>query len=94
MIIAGKDKGKTGEVLEAMPKTDQVLVDGVNVKTKHQSNRRRGSVGQVLEKSAPVHVSNVALLEDKKPVRVGYKIEGVGDKAKKVRIARQSGKEV
>lgn len=92
IVLAGKDKGKTGTVLEATPKTEQVLVEGVNVKTKHQKNRRRLSQGQVIEKSAPIHVSNVAMLEGKKPVRVGYKMEGEGKDAKKVRISRQSGK--
>lgn len=94
MVIAGKDKGKTGTVLEAIPANDQVLVEGVNVKTKHQKNRRASSQGQVIEKPAPVHVSNVAMLEGKKPVRVGYKMEGEGKDAKKVRISRQSGKEL
>ncbi|MEL6803159.1 MAG: 50S ribosomal protein L24 [Bacteroidota bacterium] len=94
IVIAGKDKGKTGTVLEAFPRREAVLIEGINIKTKHQKNRRRGSMGQVIEKNAPVHVSNVALVEGKKPVRVGYKIEGEGDKAKKVRISRASGKAV
>ena len=92
VVIAGKDKGKTGTVLEAMPQTDQVLVEGVNLKTKHQKNRRRNSQGQVIEKAAPVHISNVAYAEGKKPVRVGYKVEGEGKDTKKVRVSRQSGK--
>ena len=90
IVIAGKDKGKTGSVINALPQTEQVIVDGINVITKHQRNRRRGSQGQIIEKSAPIHVSNVALVEDGKPVRVGYKQE---DK-KKVRISRQSGKTI
>lgn len=94
MIIAGKDKGKTGTVVKAMPANDQVIVEGINVVTKHQKNRRMRSQGQVIEKSAPVHVSNVALTEGKKPVRVGYQVEGEGEKAKKVRVARPSGKKL
>lgn len=94
MVIAGKDKGKTGEVADTFTKLDQVLVEGVNIKTKHQKNNRRGSQGQVIEKNYPVHISNVALVENKKPVRVGYKMEGEGTERKKVRISRQSGKTV
>lgn len=94
MVIAGKDKGKTGKVLKTMAKEDKVLVEGINVATKHQKNRRARSQGQVIEKSVPVHVSNVALVSDKKPVRVGYTVEKDGDKTKKVRIARPSGKKI
>ena len=93
-IIAGKDKGKTGSVLVALPRTDQVLVEGVNVVKKHQKNTRSRSQGQIIEKSMPIHVSNVSLLEEKKLVRVGYTFEGEGDKRKKVRVARPSGKKV
>jgi len=94
MVIAGKDKGKTGSVTVTLPKTDQVIVEGVNVITKHQKNKRIRSQGQIIEKSAPVHVSNVSLTEDKKPVRVGYKFEGEGEKMKKVRISRKTGKTI
>jgi len=93
-VITGKDNGKTGTVLKAMPKTEQVIVEGVNVATRHQKNRRTRSVGQIIEKSMPIHVSNVALTEDKKPVRVGYTTKGEGKDAKKVRVARPSGKEI
>jgi len=93
-IIAGKDKGKTGSVLTAMPRTEQVVIEGMNVVKKHQKNRRSRSQGQIIEKSLPIHVSNVALLEGDKPVRVGYSIEGEGEKRKKVRVARPSGKKL
>lgn len=92
MVIAGKDKGKTGKVELVLRATDQVIVEGVNVATKHQKNRRMRSQGQVIKKAMPVHVSNVSLTEGKKPVRVGYKVEKDGDKVKKVRVARPSGK--
>lgn len=94
IVLAGKDKGKTGTVLQAIPATEQVLVEGINIKTRHQKNRTARSQGQIIEKSAPIHVSNVALMEGKKPVRVGYKLEGEGKNAKKVRISRQSGKTI
>lgn len=93
-IIAGKDKGKTGSVLTAMPRTEQVVIEGMNVVKKHQKNRRSRSQGQIIEKSLPIHVSNVALLEGDRPVRVGYSIEGEGEKRKKVRVARPSGKKL
>ncbi len=94
MVIAGKDKGKTGTVTAALPKTEQVLLDGINVATRHQKSKRTRSQGQIIKKSVPVHVSNVALIEGKKPVRAGYKVEKDGDKVKKVRIARPSGKTI
>ncbi|MFT5036731.1 MAG: large subunit ribosomal protein L24 [Candidatus Azotimanducaceae bacterium] len=91
IIIAGKDKGKKGNVIMTIPTNDQVIVEGVNVVTKHQKNKRARSQGQIIEKSAPVHVSNVSLMEGGKAVRTGYKMEGEGKDAKKVRIARPSG---
>jgi large subunit ribosomal protein L24 len=92
MVITGKDKGKTGTVLKTLPETEQVIVEGVSVVTRHTKNRRMRSQGQLIEKSMPVHVSNVSMMDDKKPVRVGYKVEGEGKDAKKVRVARPSGK--
>lgn len=93
-IIAGKDKGKTGTVLTALPRTEQVVIEGMNMVKKHQKNRRSRSQGQIIDLSLPIHVSNVALLEGNKPVRVGYSIEGEGEKRKKVRVARPSGKKL
>jgi large subunit ribosomal protein L24 len=94
IVTTGKDKGKTGSILETLPKTDQVVIDGVNVATRHQKNKRARSQGQIIEKSMPIHVSNVSLVEGKKPVRVGYKVEKDGDKTKKTRISRASGKAI
>ncbi len=95
IVIAGKDKGKTGAVLRTFPNAQQVLVDGINRVTRHQKNRRSRSQGQVIEKNMPVHVSNVACVLDGKPVRVGYKIEdSKKDKKNKIRIARPSGKNI
>lgn len=94
IVVAGKDKGKTGEVVRALPSREQVLIEGVNTITRHQKNRRMRSQGQIIEKSAPIHVSNVALIEGKKPVRTGYKTEGTGKDAKKVRVSRASGKQI
>lgn len=93
-VIAGKDKGKTGIILSTLPTKEQVVVDGINIATRHQKNRRSRSHGQIIEKSMPMHASNVALMEGDKPVRVGYIFEGEGDKRTKVRVARPSGKKI
>jgi large subunit ribosomal protein L24 len=93
-VIAGKDKGKTGTVLTTMKATDQVIIEGINVVKRHQKNRRSRSQGQIVEKSMPLHVSNVALMDGDKPVRVGYTTEGEGEKRKKVRVARPTGKKI
>jgi large subunit ribosomal protein L24 len=90
IVIAGKDKGKTGKVEKTFIAEEKVIVEGVNVITRHQKNRRMRSQGQIIEKSAPVHVSNVALVEGKKPVRVGYKVE----EGKKVRVSKKTGKTI
>ncbi|MCA9365535.1 50S ribosomal protein L24 [Candidatus Kaiserbacteria bacterium] len=94
IVIAGKDKGKTGKVEQTLPETSQVVVEGVNVATIHKKNRRMRSQGQIIKKDQPVHVSNVALVEGGKPVRVGYTFEGEGDNKKKIRVARPSGKKI
>ena len=93
-VIAGKDKGKTGSVLTVLKDTDQVIIEGINEVKRHQKNRRTRSQGQIIEKSMPVHVSNVSLMEGDKAVRAGYIFEGEGDKRKKVRVARPSGKKI
>lgn len=93
-VIAGKDKGKTGSVLTVLKDTDQVIIEGINEAKRHQKNRRTRSQGQIIEKSMPIHVSNVSLMEGNKTVRVGYIFEGEGDKRKKVRVARPSGKKI
>ena len=93
-MIAGKDKGKTGTILTALKDTNQVIIEGINVATKHLKNKRSTTAGQIIEKSMPLHASNVALMEGDKPVRVGYIFEGEGAKRKKVRVARPSGKKI
>jgi large subunit ribosomal protein L24 len=93
-VIAGKDKGKTGTVVKTLPDQDRVVVDGVNEVTRHQKNRRVRSQGQLITKNMPIHVSNVAVLHNGKPVRIGYSIEGAGAGSKKVRVARPSGEKL
>ena len=93
-VIAGKDKGKTGTVLTALKETDQVIIEGVNLAKRHTKNRRARSQGQIIEKSMPIHISNVALMDGDKAVRAGYNFEGEGEKRKKIRVARPTGKKI
>jgi large subunit ribosomal protein L24 len=93
-VIAGKDKGKTGTILTTIKETNQVVIEGVNVATRHMKAKSARTQGQIIEKSMPINVSNVALLEGDKVVRIGYIFEGEGDKRKKVRVARPSGKKI
>jgi large subunit ribosomal protein L24 len=90
IVVAGKDKGKTAKVVKALPSENMVIVEGVNMKKKHERARKSNSKGQIVEKAMPIHVSNVMLLEGKKGVRAGLKM--VGDK--KVRVSRKTGKEI
>lgn len=92
VVIAGKDRGKTGTIAEAFPNTNQVLVEGVNIKKKHVRSREKGKAGQVVEKPLPIHASNVMLVDSKtnKRTRIGIqKKDGV-----RVRVAKKSGQEV
>jgi len=93
-VISGKDKGKTGDISIVLRDKKQVVIEGMNQVKRHQKNKRARSQGQIVDKSMPIHVSNVALLEGKKTVRVGYVFEGEGEKRKKVRVARPSGKKI
>lgn len=61
IVLAGKDKGKSGKVVRALPKDDRVLVEGVNVKKVHQRAKASGKKGEIIEKNFPIHVSNVKL---------------------------------
>ncbi|GLY00833.1 50S ribosomal protein L24 [Actinoplanes sp. NBRC 101535] len=95
VVIAGKDKGAKGKVIAAFPRQDKVLVEGVNRIKKHERIRttQRGSkTGGIVTQEAPVHISNVQVLDDQgKPTRIGYRIDESGNK---VRIARTTGKEL
>ncbi len=95
IVIAGRDKGRSGEVIEMRRAEGRALVRGVNVVKRHQK-QSASQEGGIISKEAPIHVSNIALADpkDKKPTRVGFKIVGSGDDRKKVRIARRSGEEI
>lgn len=89
-IMTGKDRGKTGKVIQLLMKNDQsyVVVEGANMMKKHLRSRQ-GEKGQVIELAAPIHISNVMLIDPKsnKPTRVGVKKDG----DKKVRVAKRTG---
>jgi large subunit ribosomal protein L24 len=89
VVISGKDKGKQGTILEAYPKKDRVLVEGVNIVKKHSKPSQANPQGGILSLEAAIHVSNVMPIDPKtgKPTRVGYKVED----GKKVRVAKISG---
>ena len=78
VVISGKDKGKSGKVLRAIPSLEKVLVESVNVVKRHQKPRKQGEKGQISQMPSPIHVSNVMLICSKcsKPTRVGYRLEG------------------
>lgn len=93
IVLAGKDKGKTGEVARSFPKTGKVVVTGVNIVKKHARNRlNTDKKGEIVDKTMPIDASNVALIDSKsgKATRVGYKVDG----DKKVRVAKKSGQEI
>ena len=95
IVIAGRDKGRTGEVIEVRRDDGYALVRGVNVVKRHQRQSATAE-GGIISKEAPIHLSNVALADPKdgKPTRVGFKFVGKGDARKKVRLAKRSGVEI
>jgi large subunit ribosomal protein L24 len=95
VVIAGKDKGAKGKVIQAYPRTNKVLVEGVNRIKKHTrvtQTQRGAQSGGIVTQEAAIDVSNVMIVgDDGKPTRVGYKFD---DEGRKVRISRRTGKEI
>jgi large subunit ribosomal protein L24 len=95
IVLAGKDRNRTGKVIAAYPRLDKVLVEGVNRIKKHtrvRTTQRGAKTGGIVTQEAPIHVSNVAIVDsDGKPTRVGYRIDESGAK---VRVARRSGRDL
>ncbi|HIU78559.1 MAG TPA: 50S ribosomal protein L24 [Candidatus Avilachnospira avicola] len=87
-IIAGKDKGRDGKVLSVDPKTGRVVVEGINMVTKHQKPSQANPQGGIVRSESPIDISNVMLLSDGQPTKVGFRMEG----DKKVRYAKKTGK--
>ncbi len=90
VVITGKDKGKKGRVLASFPSDSKVLVEGVNLIKKHSRPSQRNPQGGILTQEAPIHVSNVMIVDPKTgaATRVGKKIQSNGEK---VRVAKKSG---
>ena len=86
-IIAGKDKGLTGKIIQIDPVTERVIVQGRNMVTKTMKKRNPQDKGGIMEVEAPIHVSNVQLVSKDKVSRVGYRIEN----GKKIRYAKKTG---
>ena len=102
MVIAGKDKGATGKVIAAYPDQMKVVVEGVNRVKKHtriRTTQRGSKTGGIVTQEAAIHVSNVMVVSEGKPTRVGYRLDTVErpdgrTKTNRVRVARSTGKEL
>ena len=96
IVIAGKDKGRSGKVIKVLPKEDRVVVEGVNMVKRHTKPDIAHPQGGVISREASLHLSNVALRDPKtgKPTRVGYKFVGEGATRRKVRVAKGSGVQI
>ena len=95
VVLAGRDKGKRGEVIEIRPKEQRALVRGVNMVRRHQ-RQSASQEGGIISKEGPINLSNIAIEDPKdgKPTRIGFKFIGQGDGRKKVRVAKRSGVEI
>lgn len=91
-VIAGKDRGKRGPVVKVFPEADRVVVEGVNIGTRHRKAKSATEKGERIQMAMPLHVSNVMLVdtESGKPTRIGYRMNGT----EKVRFSKKSGKEI
>jgi large subunit ribosomal protein L24 len=95
VILSGRDKGRSGEVIEVNPRAERALVRGINMVKRHQKQTAQQE-GGIISKELPIHMSNIALADPKdgKPTRVGFKAVGTGDDRKLVRVAKRSGVEI
>ena len=93
VVLAGQDKGKTGKVLKVLVDENRALVEGVNMVSKSTKPSAKNPQGGIIKQEAPIHISNLSLVDPKsgKPTRVGIK---VAEDGKKVRIAKKSGEEI
>lgn len=95
IVIAGNEKGKTGRVLKVFPKKQRVIVEGVNIVKRHTRPSQKNPQGGILKKEAPIHISNVMLIDPKtnEGTRVGYKVilDENTNKKKLVRVSKKSG---
>lgn len=89
IVTTGKDNGKKGKVISVDKEKHRVLVEGINLVTKHQKPNATNTQGGIITKEAPIDISNVMFLSDDVPTRVGFKFD---EKGKKVRVAKKTGK--
>ena len=91
VLLTGKDKGKSGDIVRVFPKEERVVVGGLNMVQRHTKPTQADPQGGIKHKEAPVHVSNVAIVDSKgKPTRVGFRMDG----DKKVRFAKTTGEAI
>jgi large subunit ribosomal protein L24 len=95
VVLSGRDRGRTGEVIEVHPRVERALVRGINMVKRHQKQTVQQE-GGIISKELPIHLSNIALADPKdgKPTRVGFKTIGTGEDRKLVRVAKRSGVEI
>jgi large subunit ribosomal protein L24 len=95
VVLTGRDKGRTGEVVEVRPAQDRAVVRGIHMVKRHQRQTPQQE-GGIISKEGTIHLSNLALADPKdgKPTRVGFKFIGEGNDRKKVRFAKRSGVEI
>ena len=93
IVLTGKDKGRKGEVIKAIPTENRVVVSGINIAVRHVKPTQADPQGGIKRTEAPIHVSNVAIVDPTsgKPTRVGFKTDAKG---RKVRVAKRSGEQI
>lgn len=90
-VIAGKDRGKTGKILKVFPERNRIIIEGVNLVKHHTRPSQQNPQGGIIEKEAPVHASNVMLVQDNQPTRTGKRILADGSR---VRYGKKTGEQV
>jgi large subunit ribosomal protein L24 len=95
VVLTGRDKGRTGEVIEVRPDEARALVRGVNMVKRHQ-RQAAGREGGIISKEAAIHISNLAFADPKdgKPTRIGFRFVGEGNTRRKVRFSKRTGEEI
>ena len=95
IVLTGRDKGRTGEVVEVRPADARAIVRGINMVKRHQRQSAQQE-GGIISKESTIHLSNLAIADPKdgKPTRIGFKFVGEGEARKKVRVAKRSGAEI
>ena len=90
-VNTGEDRGKTGKVLQVLVKEQRAIVEGLNMVSKHTKPNAKNTQGGIVKQEAPIHISNLQLVEDGKPIRVGRRLN---DKGKLVRYSKKSNEEI